>query len=912
MKKLFNMGFTILYLTISMNSYADEVPEGFENLFVAKTANVKLTINDENYITVKGAISNNDFQLTNNVSELKKFLNDEYINSEASDVIINSLSKGVSSSPYCQGRRNSCEIDGEGIEDIQYVVMNDELKIRILIPIKFISNVVVENRYINKEMNQKNAVIMSHNFDFSADKNNGFGVDYENEFDVGLLGGYLTGDVVVNSESEDSINSDEFTYNYLNDNHRYRIGYRNGYSVDSWNATEFLNTGENIEVISVDFGNTAELEFKNDKNVKRLYFSVPGSGRMTVTREDGRKLLTRNVSSGNNYIHYSDLPSGVYNIIITVKSGSQVTYNEVFSIYNKSSRFNLNPGEVDFQISLGQFVDGADEELTKFDDEIYVDGKLSTQINEQVKIGVESVTTSSDYLVKTAATYDDENISASIVYGKYGDDSNILQTTLSTFDVNINAESFKSGKDTSLAAYFNGKRDYTRWSIRYNRPMFGGNFYTSYTQNSAHMTVPEDSFTSDNTEYEFSNLTAGYSFQSYFNSYVDVSVAKITTDSAFESSTDETKLNVSINIPFGIRAYTNSTAQLSTKNDSYFRTALGNNYIINEELSVSTEAGVRHGSQDTTADLSATAMYRDEKIVGSSYGYFNAGGDFNLSGDLSLTTIYSEDNIYTTSRAAESYLITHNDGLGASKVENNGKDFASTVKLKNNGEDQLNVTLDHNSVVTPLERYREYEAFLNEEASDYHNLGVSNISGASLPGTVIDLGVNLRKIRSYISVFSDVNGNPIDNVSCKGDGCLSVEELSPGVFKFRISEGTSFELFANNERCVIPNPRDFEEYNLGYNFCMPQFKLIDGLQVVKSADGSYLYYVGEFNDEKLIAQYEAVLNENLVTFVKKQVGGRIYLFATSDFELAKSVKGNIEELSSYALEELNNDPYVSR
>ena len=216
-------------------------------------------------------------------------------------------------------------------------------------------------------------------------------------------------------------------------------------------------------------------------------------------------------------------------------------------------------------------------------------------------------------------------------------------------------------------------------------------------------------------------------------------------------------------------------------------------------------------------------------------------------------------------------------------------------------------------MVVPLNNYREYDVAIEEDGSDYHNIGTETRKGTSFPGTIVDIDINLKKVRTYISVFSDVEGKPIKNVSCRGAGCLSIEELSSGVFKFRVSEGVPFELLSNNKRCVIPNPGEFEEFNLGYNFCMPQFNLYDGLQMVKTESGKYLYYVGEFLDESIVDQYRDRFNENSITLIKKYVGDSIFIFAASTTdELANKVKQNIEELSMYAIEEINNEPYVSR
>lgn len=899
-------------------SFAEQVPEGFEELLETRVETVKLIVNDDRYINVKGEISNDFFRVTDDEERIYDFLNSQYVENENNRKIIDTLLSGVDSSVHCHGRRSSCQIGIEGINDVQYIVISDELKIRIMVPVKFLVRKASNNRYVKTDLEQNDAVIMHHQFDFSGSKKT-LDASYQNEFFAGFSGGYFSGDFIIKPNSDEKFDSDKLAFDYLTDDLRFRVGYHNSYSESGWNSTNFLDTSEQNNVVSLDFGNTKELEYRSEKYSERIYFSVPTAGRLEVSRNDGRVLIRRNVSSGQNYISYSELPHGIYDIDISVKQGNNETYKKTFSVYNNKDNYSLEPGELDYFLSLGTYLE--DNSFNKINDEeifpqdtTYVKGKVSAQVNDAIKIGFETQTTNDDYLVKIGGEYIDENIRSRALFGFFNDNASIVQADVSFKNVSLNTEVYNSSKNESLSSYFYGIDDYARWSVNYSARLFGGNFYTSYTNNmSIGNSEGLDGFEYDEKERELSSFMLGYSFSSYLNSTIDMNATY--TDSLINDDyhVDETAFNVSVNVPIGINAYSTTTYHgTSEKQGDYVRSALGNSYVVNDDLSMATEAGVTYKNKNFDYDLSGSAQFDDGRVNSSAYGYIN-NSDFSVVGDLSLSTITSKGRNYITSKTSDSYIVIHNDQSGADAIANDGRDFVSIAKVRKNEEEDSRVFLDKDLVVVPLNNYREYDVTIEEDGSDYHNIGTETRKGTSFPGSIVDIDINLKKVRTYISVFSDVEGKPIKNVSCRGEGCLSVEELSSGVFKFRVSEGVPFELLSNNKRCVIPNPGEFEEFNLGYNFCMPQFNLYDGLQMVKTESGKYLYYVGEFLDESIVDQYKDRFNENSITLIKKYVGDSIFIFAASTTdELANKVKQNIEELSMYAIEEINNEPYVSR
>lgn len=909
----------ILLIIISRLSFAEQVPEGFEDLVESRVETVKVILNDDTFIKLKGEISSESFRLLKGQKEdITDFLTQAYVNVDTNKLLQNELSKGVKSSSYCTGRRETCNLTVEGIDDIQYVIIDNESAIRIFVPTRYLSEIMPENRYIETESEQKSAIIMDHGLNMSSYYNGELDYSYSNDFIAGFYGGYFSGDITYNNSDNDSFMSDSVAYNYLNNNHRVSVGYHSGYSEKVWNSTRLLDTSENVEVISFDFGNTSELKYRNSNLSKRLYFSSPSSGRLEVKRDDGKTLLVKNISTGQNYITYSELPRGIYGIDLMIKSAGKVVFQEKYNIYNNSDSNSMSPGDIDYLISVGKYLDDghdhdSNEKKNSNKGANYVDGKLVTKLTDELSIGFGNTSTEKDYMLKTGLAYQDSDVQFSVLFGSFDDASSLFQSKLSVFDLSLEYEHFDPKEKNSLAEYLYGKEKYNQWSLNYNKKLWQGMFFASISNNDSFVDE-EDEFIYRSQSAKYSNYTLGYSFPSYFNSTISANLNYMNVEDDSGYSDDETSFDLTLSIPIGVSSYSNSTFRTSDSVGEYIRSAVGNHYIINDEVTASVEVGASYEEQndDENYDLSGSVTYQNNNMNGSLYGYVGSNGEFDVSGDLSSTTIYSQGKFFATNKKADSYLVINNGGLGANEISSDGSDFVSVARLKRNNDRSDRIFVDNNTVIEPLTRYHEYEVILDEEASDYHNLGDASAKGTSLPGTVVDLNINMRRVRSYISVFSDIEGNPIEDVSCRGLGCLSVEELTAGVFKFRVSEGVPFELFASNERCLIPDPGSFAESNLGYNFCMPSFELLEGLQVVKTTNGKFLYYVGEFKDDALIAKYENGLDSNKITFVKKQVGDSTYLFVSTGTMLAKNAKDRIEELSAYALEELNNAPYVSR
>lgn len=286
----------------------------------------------------------------------------------------------------------------------------------------------------------------------------------------------------------------------------------------------------------------------------------------------------------------------------------------------------------------------------------------------------------------------------------------------------------------------------------------------------------------------------------------------------------------------------------------------------------------------------------------------------NVNANLSSSTIITSERVFQTREQAESYLVIENENnVGSASIDALDDEFLTIATLKGNDSYAGRVEIDEDQVIYPLDSYKEYQILVDDTASDFHNLGDTNVQASSYPGTTINMDVDMREVRSYISVFNDIEGNPIDSIECKGRGCVSVEELTEGVFKFRISTGLPFELRTSLQRCLIPSPDTFYTQNLGHNFCMPTFEEDGELRLTQGDSGHYYYYVGEFEDMEMIENYEGSIKDSSLTFIKQTVGKRIFLFVESEELLALNQQQAIESLSQYALEEsLDRPMFVSR
>ncbi|UKA04129.1 hypothetical protein IHC89_16535 [Photobacterium damselae subsp. damselae] len=151
---------------------------------------------------------------------------------------------------------------------------------------------------------------------------------------------------------------------------------------------------------------------------------------------------------------------------------------------------------------------------------------------------------------------------------------------------------------------------------------------------------------------------------------------------------------------------------------------------------------------------------------------------------------------------------------------------------------------------------------------------------------------------SFISSFSDIYEDDITSLECQGDGCVSIEELTTGVYKISLMEGMNFELKAGDNRCVIPhlyqNP---DNLNFGNNYCLPTLEPADNILLSKDGKEKNIYYVGAFKEiEPLSLSLNKLVNNN-TRILEKTIGSYKALYLESKSRLTDEQSSVLNDLS---------------
>ncbi|MCW8335441.1 CS1-pili formation C-terminal domain-containing protein [Vibrio paucivorans] len=899
-----------------------EVPEGFENLYEEELASISIQLDSGAIFVSEGYLSIGTARFPASAkTEIARFMVNNYVSREEATKIAEQLTQGVEDSLLCIGRRNTCQV--ESLVESQYVVVQESQVLRILVPASKMSRTEQEQRYISEERGD-NALIMHHRLSLNESSQNTFNGYYQNQMTLGFGNSYLKADMVASSDDENVRESnlyfDEVAGYYQSENHKYKVGFSNENATRTWNTTSFLDTSEDLSVIEASFGSSRDLVFKSDAQSPRVYFSISQPGRLVVSREDGTPVLEKNVTSGQHYVPYSELPSGINTLNFKVSAGDLVLYQELHKVYNIAGD-NLEPGEWDYHLAAGVIHDQTviynatyADLVDEFQDQVFVESRVSTQLSDNMQFGVGLLNTDDEYFSKFGVRYQPLNdFAISLLYGNFDDGSHYFQADTNLMGLTLNASYYSEGSQVSnqmsLSNYLMGYGSSQDITVGYSQNIGRGRAYTSYMsmsrENINSILSGSDLF----TDYE--SLTVGYNFGAWLNSTVDINLVYSGEKSYYRKDTDELTLGLSISLPLGRESYTSYNTSID-EDQQFHRVAAGRNFELSENGYANLEVGATYDqandtSSDTSWDASASLGYTNSYVRADGFIYGDEES-VNVSATLNSTTVLGANQIYQTADRAESYLVIENETDGSRPgIDESESDFYTVANVLENGDRADRLILDRDNIVEALDIYKEYSVTLDDASSDFHNIGDDFISQSSFPGTLLHMGVDMRHVRSYISIFNDIEGNAIDIVECSGAGCIDVEELAEGVFKFRVNSRMPFRLVANDQRCLIPSPDTFSVQNLGENFCMPQLEETGGLELTSGKDGKYYYYIGEFSDDEVIEKYRNLLDEQPISFISKQVGERTFLFIESPELIAGVTHDTILELTQFVQAESSLD-----
>ena len=210
-----------------------------------------------------------------------------------------------------------------------------------------------------------------------------------------------------------------------------------------------------------------------------------------------------------------------------------------------------------------------------------------------------------------------------------------------------------------------GYGDTREISVNYGLSIGGGRGYLSYLniENQSERSVYIGNIDDSNTKSEI--LTAGYTFASAYKSTVDLRASySVDTDvSGYE--TDDWTLGFTVNVPIGDSGYTSMGMETDRTGTTDYLASVSNSYELSEETSIGVEAGGSYTDSDSYNDHttygSLSGFYNNDQVNASGFAY--VGNDSsNISASLNSSTIVTSDDVYHTSKKAESYLLVQNSG----------------------------------------------------------------------------------------------------------------------------------------------------------------------------------------------------------------------------------------------------------
>jgi hypothetical protein len=909
-----------MLMATSASCLANDIvpPVGFADLYERQEMVAKFYIGDSDFIeaSIEGTFDS-VFLAASEKDKLTEFMKLHFVDEASAERFSEELVNGMTSSEKCVGSTDSCQFISSRF-DIVY--SQDDQFVRLFISPELMSTQNGQKQYISDKVG-RSALISSSDVYASLDRSANSSLTWNNLSTLHMMGGQFFSDFSSSTTGDNKLEYNEFSYTYAIPKSKVQLGYFGEDALYAFNSTLLLADDSRYNQLALKIGSSNELERDNKENSKRLYFSSPSAGRVQVLKGD-KIILSENAVAGQNFISFYRLPKGNYDAIIRVYVGDKVILEEHRKIYNNND-YNLAVGEMDYQFTLGKFMGGdsrdtSDEMIHQFSDEfdepVFLRSDLAYKLSEGTTLAAGLLNSRNSWYAKAALKFDfNENFSTHALYGQFDNSSNYSQAGVRLYNISVDWSQYNDRGDNTLDEldnYLFGFGSNNDISASYYQPIGTGNAYVTYTKGKG-ILVTDYIFNEDNglaSNYE--SYSAGYTFHWLADSTIDINVG-YNKNETFES---DYTFGLNVSIPITTKASISMNAYTGRSGGSSFRTAYTRDELMSSKnASLSGEVGVSYDGYQSTnmaTDLSVNGSYNNELLTSNAYAYVDSRGEAGLNGGLHTTQVVTSNNIFSTADRADSYLLVKNTSLDSSLSEKSDRLFSSVVKVKRNGDPEADVILDHDVKLYPLTKYKEYQVSLDMESSDYYNNGESSTIASSYPGTLVNLDVDLHEVRSYISIFNDLEGRAIDTVTCKGVGCVSVEELSDGVFKFKVRMGMPYELQANNQRCLIPNLNMVGNHNLGENFCMPQFDIDDeGYQIAKGSDKNF-YYVGEYDDKGLMKKLIAGLQDEPFEFITKTVGNREFLFLKLDGFLTAEQGSKLDAMKAYAIEAKPGSTYV--
>ncbi|ABZ77347.1 P pilus assembly protein porin PapC-like protein [Shewanella halifaxensis HAW-EB4] len=871
--------------------------------------------------------------------------------------------KNITTSSLCLGKVSECELMPE-----RYAFTYDfeHKKLSLFINADLIDSQKT-TRQFHEATNQQYGVINSVNLNYHYFGDGGASLIGRDETLIGLKYGSIKSSLYADTAAN-KFEAEQLSYDFESQNRRFQFGhFKYGYEQ---NTTAFMDLSGSYSQDIINYSSSQNLIDGGKQNNRRLFYILPNKGRIEVYR-DGHLIYSKNVDAGQQSIAFRDLPYGSYTASIVVISAGREILKERQQIVNNSA-FSLNKGEYDYSFSAGRFNDRYDNsydggveqsQLTKIQAKLgylvgpdsfiqadgfihdgdysykrtgglnaylktltepyslqlesnnFVEGKLSYQLTDSTMIGgrilSNSDSTLSELGVKTSLSDDS---TAQLKFASFSNGSQFIAADVSFYNIGVGYEKFDSAdSDFGLDNFMLSNTGYQRLNVNLSSDLWGGQGYVLYVNNKLDAENEAQPFL-DQSDYW--SVSAGFSHSFVADSVINFS-ATFQGGESFGVK-DDWYASVLWSVPLSAGWSASSSVSVSRQGLDEFRNSVANDRQLSRNLSMNNELGISYNGTDIernmSSDLSSNINYNNGYVASDTYAYISSDGTHSVSSSFNSTQVLSgKGEVYFSSEQSDAYIIVD--------AQNQGSDDAHRGLLSIYDDNTLSYSenIDREETIIPVNKYKAFNARLDTDSSNYISDQTREVSGYSLPGTVISLDLDLVKVKTFISSFDDVNHQVIADVECTGEGCIDVEQVEEGVFKISVIAGSDYQLVSENQTCVTPTlDRDSTHIvNTGNNYCLPGLDNDDTLMLAQdkslqavTIDGNEYYFIGVFTNEDERVNTNRKLEEVGLAVITRIVGQRQYLYVTNESSLSASQVSLLNELSLYAKSLIEDDSFA--
>ena len=687
----------------------------------------------------------------------------------------------------------------------------------------------------------------------------------------GFKYGYLRSDFNINTSADNILNLNELSYSVDKNKTEFKIGYFS--DNNSMNATDIIDsfTDTDTDTVDLSFGSSKNLLIKSKQAYKKINIYVPSSGLLSISK-NGVYIKQYAVKAGQQYISYNDLPSGVYEINVTVQSGNNVFFKKNYNVYNIKSAA-LTKGDFDYRIQAGMLTKNDDYDYQDYDYQddynhsLYSSVKLAYGLSDGVNLsGALTFSEKKDLIIQSAVDYTFFD-GSQIVYNNklYSEGSNLNTINLYSSWINIGYENFHFDDGDDLACFTESCN--SRTNININKSMLltsslsSGIYYNYYKYDKGDTMSITNSY---HYNYDSSN---NFDFEITYNKN-EGSINRYNTDN------NELQFNLRFTKTFD----NNSQLSLDTsaQEDQFtdFTGEFDTGDLLQEDnisLSALARSSFVKGRDDTNdTSLDIIGDYQNNKFDANYYGSVSTIGTIQQNLSFNNTQIISSDGVDFTRQQSDAYLKL--DINKSDDIKDN--DTYGVLSIEKDSRRKYDININDDNKIIPLNSYSQYNNKIDTESSALENTGKKSDEFFVHPGSVVRTNMNLTKVVSFVSGFRDIQDQEILAVQCVGEGCVDVENIDGNIFKVAVKSGQPFVLKSKNREltCLTPQVRDISVLNIGMNYCIPDDN--DQLLVMKDPktgkDMRYVY-LGIF-ESKNKWRYASLDKDNQYNVIEKKFG----------------------------------------